>query len=226
MLSNPSEAVYTWTDLQPNTSGTVTYEEDPISGQTRTTFAQVNGWNTPDPCDIQIDYNTITGDWVIRYGMVGLANPEQWIVGYSPAGANLDPGGTDISAAGVIVTTSPEIQPLSVDSNPPHLGGNWDVTTSSIDPISPFAITFFGARGPATPMVLIGLNAPGCDINLASVLTDVTGINTAGSATVSVPIPNNTALAGFLLAGQSVCLTLTNGANLLTSNGVEGMLGL
>jgi len=75
-------------------------------------------------------------------------------------------------------------------------------------------------------MVLIGLNAPGCDINLSTVLTDITGINAGGSATVSVPIPANNALAGFLLSAQSVCLTLTNGANLLTSNGVEGALGL
>jgi len=226
MLANPSEAVYTWTDLQPNTSGTVTYEEDPLTGQTRTTFSQVNGWNTPDPCDIQIDYNTITGDWVSRFGVVGFANPEQWIVGYSPAGASGDPGNTDISAAGVIVTEASDTIPLTLDSTNPHLGANWDVTTSSIDAISPFAITFFGARGPATPMVLIGLNAPGCDINLSTVLTDITGINAGGSATVSVPIPANNALAGFLLSAQSVCLTLTNGANLLTSNGVEGALGL
>jgi len=233
-LNNPSRAIYAWTDMQPNTSGTVTYEENVATGQTRTTFDGVNGWNTVDPIYSQIDFNNTTGDWVIRFGTVGFANPEQWIVGYSPDGTNLDPGSTDLSVGGptgVIVTSSPEIQPLTLDCTAPHLGANWDITTSAIDPISPFAITFFGTRGPATPMTLIGLPAPGCDINLASVLTDMMGLNSTpgvigGSCTVSVPIPNNTALAGFLLAAQSVCLTGTNNANLLASNGVEGNLGL
>ena len=226
MLGNPDGAVYTWTDLQPNNSGIVTYEEDAATGQTRTTFDGVNGWNTPDPCYIQIDYNTISGDWVIRFGTVGLANPEQWVVGYSPTGTNADPGGIDISTAGVIVTEGADLLPLTLDSNGPSIGGNWDITTSEIDPISPFAITFFGARGPATPATLIGINAPGCDINLASAIADLTGINTAGAATVTVPIANNNALAGFALSCQSVCLTLTNGSNLLFSNGVEGVIGL
>jgi hypothetical protein len=225
MLGNPDAAVYAWTDLQPNTSGVSTYEEDVVTGQTRTTFDGVVGWNTPDPCYIQIDYNTITGDWVIRFGTVGIANPEQWVVGYSPAGASADPGGTDISAAGVIVTEGADLLPLTVGGSNPNLGGNWDVTTSEIDPISPFAITFFGDRGPATPAVLIGLNAPGCDINLASILIDVTVINAGGSGTTSVPIPANNALAGVALSAQSVCLTLTNGANLLLSNGFEGVIG-
>jgi len=226
MLSNPAQAVYAWTDMQPNTSGTVTYEEDVATGQTRTTFDGVNGWNTVDPIYSQIDFNTITGDWVIRFGTVGFANPEQWIVGYSPAGANLDPGGTDISAAGVIVTASPEIAPLTLDGGfGPQLGGTWDLTTSAIDAVSPFAITFFGDRGPATPMPLIGINAPGCDINLASVITSVTTAQSAGSATAAVPIPNNLALAGFQFSAQSICLTLTNAGGLLSSNGAEGTVG-
>jgi len=226
MIGNPDEAVYCWTDLQPNNSGVVTYEEDAATGDTRTTFDGVNGWNTTDPVHIQFDYNVNSGDWTIRIGVVGFANPEDWIVGYSPTGANAEPPMTDISTAGVILTEGADVLPLAVDSNNPSLGANWDVTTSNIDPISPFAITFLGARGPAVPMAAIGLAAPGCDINLASIVGDVTGINAGGSATVSVPIPANNALAGFLLGAQSVCLTLTNGANLLTSNGVEGTLGL
>jgi hypothetical protein len=170
--------------------------------------------------------NVNTGDWAIRYGTVGFANPEDWLVGYSPAGANVDPGSTDISAAGVIITTAGDIFPLTIGSNSPSLGTNWDVTTSNIDPLSPIAITFFGARGPATPATLIGIAAPGCDINLATALTSVTTPNAGGSAVATVPIPNSLVLVGFQLSAQSICLTATNAANLLFSNGVEGTLGL
>ena len=31
--------------------------------------------------------------------------------------------------------------------------------------------------------------------------------------------------AGFVITGQSICLTLQNGSNLLTSNGIQGVLG-
>ena len=73
---------------------------------------------------------------------------------------------------------------------------------------------------------MIGIPAPGCDINLATALTSITAGNGGGSALVTVPIPNNVALAGFQLSAQSICLTATNAANLLFSNGVEGTLGL
>jgi hypothetical protein len=226
MLSNPSEGVYTWTDLQPNMSGVTTYEEDVATGQCRVTFDGVVGWGTPDPCYIQLDYNVNSGDWAIRFGTVGFANPEDWIVGYSPAGLNADPGSTDISAAGPILTGALDIFPLTVDSNNPSLGSNWDVTTSNIDPLSPIAITFFGARGPAIPATLVGFAAPGCDIHLATTLTSAAAPNVGGSAVTTIPIPNNIALAGFQLSAQSICLTASNVANLLFSNGVQGTLGL
>ena len=106
-----SKGVYAWTDLQPNTAGLVVYEEDVLTGQARVTYDGVPGWNTPDPCYIQIDYNVLTGDWAIRFGTVGFANPEDWLVGYSPGGASLDPGPTDISTAQVIVTQAGDLAP-------------------------------------------------------------------------------------------------------------------
>ncbi|MEC8653310.1 MAG: hypothetical protein VXY92_12195, partial [Planctomycetota bacterium] len=109
MLGNPSDGVYAWTDLQPNTAGLVVYEEDVLTGQARVTYDGVPGWNTSDPCYIQIDYNVFTGDWAIRFGTVGFANPEDWLVGYSPGGASLDPGPTDISTAQVILTQAGDL---------------------------------------------------------------------------------------------------------------------
>jgi len=226
MLANPSEAVYTWTDLQPDTSGMVSYEEDMTTGATRTTYDGVFGWSTTDPHFIQIDYNTTSGNWVIRFGSVGFNNPEGWLVGFSPPGLSTDPGSTDISTATPFATQVADALPLTTTSNAPRLGNQWDITTTNIDAVSPFVLTFFGDRGPPLPLSLIGLNAPGCDINLATIFGEATASNSAGTGTASAAIPNNTAFSGLQLAAQSVCLTLTNSAALLTSSSVEGTVGL
>ena len=111
---------------------------------------------------------------------------------------------------------------LALDANSPVLGQNWNLNTTSIDPISPIAITFFGtAQGPGIGLPVIGLDAPGCSVWLNTIIGDLTGINASGSATVTIAIPNNPSFQGATLTGQSVCLTTTNNANLLTSNGVE-----
>jgi len=225
LLGNPAEAIYTWTDLQPNTSGVVTYEEDVVSGMTRVTFDGVYGWNTNDPVFVQMDFDVGTGDWAIRFGTVGFANPEDWLVGYSPAGVSADPGSVDVSA-GSIATAAVDVLPLTVDGDTPNLGGSWNITTDNIDPASPFAVAFFGVRGAPVPMAAIGLDAPECVVHLGSVMSNLVASSVANSATVSVAVPAATALVGVQLAEQSVCLTLQNPAGLLTSNGIEGTVGL
>jgi hypothetical protein len=111
--------------------------------------------------------------------------------------------------------------PLALDSTLATIGGTWALTTFNIEPVSPIAITFFGDRGPGVPLVVIGLNAPGCDVHLASVVGSLTGSNTGGSATVTVPMALDPSLAGATLSAQSLCLTLANPAGVLVSNGVE-----
>ncbi|MGK0204092.1 MAG: hypothetical protein ACI9S9_003172 [Planctomycetota bacterium] len=99
-LNNPSEGVYSWTDLQPNAagSGAVYYSEFGTTGTA--TYNGVYGWGTTDPNDIKITYDTSNGDFSIEWGAVGAGNPEDSLVGYSSAGASGDPGAMDISAAG------------------------------------------------------------------------------------------------------------------------------
>jgi len=225
MLNNPAEAVYTWTDLQPNNSGVVTYEEDAVTGLARVTFDGVHGWNTPDDVFIQIDFNTVSGDWAIRFGTVGFNNPEDWLVGYSPAGVSPDVGSLDISATGTFTTTATSGPPMAIDSTLPQLGTTWTITTTNIDPTSPFAVTMFGPRGPATPLATLGLPASNCELHLTALLTSAASTNSFGTSSVSVPIPFLPALTGFLVSAQSVCLTQSNSANLLTSNGVQGKVG-
>ena len=98
-LNNPSEGIYSWTDLQPNaaTSGHIYYDE-PAAGVARVTFDGVFGWGTMDPNDIQMTMDTNTGDFSIEWGATGATNPNDTLVGRSTAGASADPGAIDISA--------------------------------------------------------------------------------------------------------------------------------
>ena len=232
MLGNPSEAVYFWTDLQPNTSGVVTYEEDVVSGQTRVTFDGVNGWNTPDPCFIQCDFNVNSGDWAIRYGIVGFANPEQWLVGYSPAGANADPGNTDISAAGVIITAAVDVLPLTLTGiGRPVMGAapvNYDVTTSNIEAGALIHVGIVGLTSPGTPLAILGFGPGDCFLNAS--LDIVTGV-------VVLPVGNQTwtafglpvavpALNGFELNCQAATFDLSIFSSAgRSSNGLKCNLG-
>ncbi len=112
-----------------------------------------------------------------------------------------------------------------VGASLPSIGNNWNLTTNNIDPVSPIAITFLGASGVAIPLVAIGLNAPGCDLNLSTLLGSIQGTAVGGSATVSLALPANAALIGQQLSGQSIALTLSNSANIVSSNGVTGTIG-
>jgi len=67
---------------------------------------------------------------------------------------------------------------------------------------------------------------PSCSIYINTILGSLTAAAAAGSATTSLPIPANSALIGSVITAQSICLTLTNGSNLLTSNGLQGNLGI
>ncbi|MCK5940803.1 MAG: hypothetical protein KAI24_02440 [Planctomycetes bacterium] len=229
MLGNPSEGLYAWTDLQPNAagSGQVYYEE--VGTMAIVTYDGVYGWGTTDPNTVQFMWDTATGDFSIEFGALGAGNPEDWLVGYSTAGASNDPGPTDLSGlqgGNILLTAGADSSALALSANAPRTGQNWDLTTDFVDPISPIAITFFGDRSPiAVPFTAIGINSPGCDINLATAITSLTGLAAGGSATVTVPVPANPALVGAMLSAQSICLTLQNAGNLLSSNGVEGTIG-
>ena len=233
MLSNAFEGLYAWTDLHSASgggAGDIFYEEN--GSEAIVTYLGVSGWNVALPNTIQFKWDTLTGNFSIEFDGLNTTNPEDWLVGYSQAGQNIDPGAYDLSTllpanGGNILLTQPvDAAPLQLDAGRPILGSNWDLTTNYIDPVSPIAITFLGDAAPApVPFAAIGLNAPGCDIHLSTTLGSLTGLATAGAATVSLPIANNPALAGFQLSAQSISLTLVNPANLLASNGVLGTVG-
>lgn len=224
MLTNPETGIYAWTDLQPasggGSNGDVFYEEN---GTVATvTYNGVDGWNTGDPNSIQFTYDTATGDWSILFGTLSTVNPEDWLIGYSPGGANPDPGATDISA-GPFSIGSVDAAALALDSNAPALGSSWDLQLDNAD--GTMAFFFFGdtAIDPGYDFASIG--GDGCfgytNANIDSIMQPVS----AGTALLSIAVPNAPSLIGGSLAVQGTAATTLNAMTFATSNGLLGTVG-
>ncbi len=113
--------------------------------------------------------------------------------------------------------------PLSLGSNAPNVGGNWDLTTSNIDPLSPVSFTFFGFVATALPMDVLG--APGCYANVDQLIGSVTAASVAGTSLLSINVPPALSLVGMVVYTQSACLTASNVLGLFTSNGCASVIG-
>jgi len=114
--------------------------------------------------------------------------------------------------------------PLALGANAPAIGGNWDLTTSNIDPQSLISITIFGAASASVPIDFLG--APGCSVWSDIIITSLTAsTTTGGTSLISVPVPLSVPLVGAVFYSQSACLTLGNALGLYTSNGCKSVLG-
>jgi hypothetical protein len=230
LLSNPSTAFYCWHDYNPTAGGgTVQYEEaGPLAQITFDGVWDFGGTTAAAANFLQFQVDTATGNVVIAWQTMS-ANGNGFLVGYSPGGASLDPGNTDLSAITVIQTFATDIQPLTLAASSPRLGYTWNLTTTNIDPVSPFAVTFFGdGQVPipgGLPLTTIGINSPGCSIWINQALGSLVGVSFGGTASVAFPIPSTPSLAAAVVTGQSLGFSLAVPSNLLTSNGVQGTLG-
>jgi hypothetical protein len=153
------------------------------------------------------------------------------IVGFSKGNLNVTGGPTSVDtgsrdlSAGPFATNGPDARALPSTANAPRLGQNWTINTTNIPAISPISITFLGTAQVNPGLDLGFLGAPDCRAHINTIIGDLTGVSVSGASSVSLPIPSSTALAGTVLVGQSVALTLANALGLQTSNGIEGTIG-
>ncbi|MFK7741393.1 MAG: hypothetical protein AB8H80_13840 [Planctomycetota bacterium] len=222
-LNNPSTGVYAWTDLQPNASGSgqVFYEE---SGTVATvTYDGVYGWGTTDPNTVQIIWDTATGDFSIEFGVLSVNNPEDWLVGFSDAANTVDAGPTDLSA-GMFSVAASDISGLSLDSNSPEIGVNWDLVADNAG-ASPIAVFFFGDMAIDPGIDLGAFGAPGCSAYTNANIDAFVAPVVSGMSTFTVVVPNDPTLLGTELTAQATAATALNMAGFGTSNGLKVTLG-
>lgn len=217
-----------WYDWSPNVGGQIVYEE--VAGIMYVTWDAVTPYASTTTDTFQYQFNLATGDITIVYDNTSFGGASGWhtpLFGYTAgSGSGVDTYDLSVDLAGTITIPDVGAVPLSIDSNAPAFGTNWDISTDNIDPISPISITFIGDAQVALPLSFVfPTTDPTCSIYINTVLGSLTGINVAGSSIVSLPIPAIPALAGTVLTAQSISLTLSNPSNIITSNGLEGIIG-
>lgn len=235
VLDQPAAAFFFWADFQPNTGGTILYEES--GTQARLTYDQVLAWGTTDVNTFQFDIDTATGNASLYFGALASATAHGLHIGYSPAGPNIDLGSTDIEAelasAGAIVLAGSDTAPLTMTSGGRPVQGAapaaWDMTTAGIDANAIFHLGLVGLSNPNFPLSLLGL--PGACTQYANadiIIGPAVVAGGTGSYTwTAVTLPSlNPALNGFELYTQAATLDLSIlSSTTRVSNGIKGTIG-
>ncbi len=232
MLGNPADAMYAWTDLQPDASGSglVTYEES--GTQWMVTYDGVYLWGTTDPVTVQFRGNESNGNFVIAFGSLGTTGPEDWLVGYSVGGPSDDPGSRDLSLTSLFPfsTATVDADPLTLAAvGTPVLGQPFDLTTNGIEPSAVFHLGVIGLTAAGLPLSFVSPSAhPQCRINAApNVVVGPTVIfGGSGSHTWQGLDLTSVGIVGFDLWFQSVTLDLSGiSASTRTSNAIKATTG-
>jgi len=222
---NPATALYAWTDLNPVApgSGQIWFEENGADYQV--TYDGVFQYGTTDPVTVQFRGNRLYNSHVISFGSVH-ATGRDWLIGYSPGGANLDPGPIDYSsltAAAPYVSREPETLPLQLEAvTGPQLGGPVQVRTSNFEPGAVLHLGLIGLSDPNVPLSFLGLDSS-CVLHCSPDVLLGPAVIVGQPSFTWEPIDLTTVTAQgveFYLQGVTMDLTVLSGATRL-SNGLK-----
>jgi hypothetical protein len=230
--TNPTWAV--WRDFICNATGNVKFEE--VGGTAYITWDGVIGYVGTTPGTVtstfQFQFELATGNVTFVFlsmdtvSISGYAGGEGWVVGYSAAGANANPGSTDLSALSALNLGGSDVLPLTLAaSSRPLTGTNWDLSVSNVPAAGVIGIDVFGVTDPGINDLFF-LGAPGCGLRASLDVTNAWFV--AGAThTYSLSIPNNLALLNFNLFTTSAVLPVPapNALGVITANGVNGKVG-
>lgn len=190
---------------------------------------------TANPCTFQAQFDLNTGNVNYVYQAMttvgGSQSYDDTIVGWSPGGASPNLGPIDVTTLTTLLLPAAETLGLEVAvTAAPVLGNTIDFVTSNTTNVG-IGVNYLSVVPlPAPGFDLTAFGAPGCaahvDINagVGNLISNVPGLPPLN---VTLPLPNNPALAGFVVGSQSVWLDgAANALGLLASNGVTVTLGL
>ncbi len=234
-MNAPQQAFYCQRDLDPSTAtggGVVQVEES--ATVTTVSFIGVPNWTDPasippvtQPCDIQFQLYP-SGDVTIAFGPNMSTNQDNGgiLVGYSPAGPNLNATNTDISALTGVLLEIVDTSALALQSvNRPVINTTWNLNVANIPPLVQLGVEIYGFSDPGiNDLFFIG--APGCGLRAnLDVLNPWVSLG-GTSHPYSLPIPNSSGLLGVTFYMQSAMLDASyNAFGVITSNGIAGLIG-
>jgi len=210
---NPATALYAWTDLNPEEpgSGQVWYEENGWDYQV--TYDGVYAYGTTQPVTVQFRGNRGYNSHVIAFGPTLQTTGENWLIGYSPGGANLDPGAIDYSAltaAAPYVSREPDlVVPTLSPVSAPVLGAPFQVTTDNIGAHDVLLLGLVGFSDPNLSLDFLGLDAS-CTLRAApDILVGPAFVAGQSSLTWTVADLSTGAVSGLQFYVQGVTMDLS-----------------
>ena len=149
------------------------------------------------------------------------------LVGFSPAGANLDPGNRDLSATLPLSFTTVGVDNPGLQltaSTRPLLGGTWTQTVGNVPANATLGIDVLGFTDPGVDDLAF-LGAPGC--GLRSSLEVISPWGPTGSThTFQIGVPANLALLNrHLYTTAAVFVPGVDAFGAISANGIDGLLG-
>lgn len=229
-LNSPASCWRNWHDYDPSAGGQVLFEE--IAGVAYFTWDQVADWNVPGSASTwQFQFDASNGFVTYAFEQMSLTGSggggNGHLIGYSPGGASLDPGNTDLSAAipATFSILSADLFDLKLDaSSRPILGTSISLDTSNVPANAGIGLLLLGSVqiDPGIDLAVIGM--PGCRGYVQFVASSVL-FPSGGAAAFPLTIPGTVGLAGQSLFAQSAMFSAgVNVFGAVSSNGVNLLL--
>ncbi len=228
-LAGTQAGWWNWHDYNPSIAngGRVKFEQ--IGAVAYITWDGVwnfSGTTAANANTFQFQFDTATGMvHLVFQTMSTLGNGR--LVGYSPGGANLDPGSMDLSVAlqTNFQTRPVDIAPLTVAaSTRPLTGTAWSLNVTGVPATATIGVDILGFSDPAiNDLAFLGL--PGCGIRSSLDLLSPWP-PTGASHSYALAIPANPTLLNFHLFTTSAAFVPgANAFGAITANGIDGKLG-
>jgi hypothetical protein len=231
MLNAAQTGWWAWHDYNPQAVGSGAVKFEQFGGVAYITWDGVwdNGGTSPaDASTFQFQFDSANG--IVHCVFLAMSSGgNARLVGYSPGGASLDPGNTDLSLAlpGSITLGNVDVLPLALTgATRPVIGTTWTLNVSNVPPTGTLGVEVFGMTDPAIPDLGF-LGAPGCGTRASLDVLNVWVVASA-SHSYSLALPNVAAFVNLDVFTQAVVLqpgvnTLLGGV--ITSNGIDGKIG-
>jgi hypothetical protein len=241
MMADTHGGVYCWHAYNADEGGEVWFEE--FGGVSCVTFLDVENFplTLANPSTFQIQFHHIAGAIIFVFvdidsdnTMIYTAYPQDHIIGYTPPGVSVDPGGVDLGAQLSLFTT-PDVRALKLSASPdpissPSAGSTLVYTVDH-------ALEWMPGTGIAVGVVALSLTsaplsgfavigAPGCVAFVGLLALPLSFVGPLGAQDIPLLLPPSLP-PGTVMYAQAASLSLgVNAADMITSNAVESVVSV
>lgn len=227
MLANLQTGWYCWHDYNPSAAGSGSVKFEEVNGVAYVTWDGVFDYSNTAPNSWQMQFDLASGNvhyvWQTMSGLGGAH-----LVGFSPAGASLDPGSIDLTAAlpATFATYASDLLPLALQAGARPIANNTiPLVTNNLSATTPFGAVLLSLTQFNPGIDLTGLGMAGCAQYQGADVTLLYLPMGAPSNSLPFTIPN---AVGLHIYAQSFAYDPASGLTALgaiSSNGVDLGIG-